>query len=198
MSIRTIQDILDENTGSVPDGIYVQLSNAIMKAHRVREREIEFFRLKKQIDEEALDELIHLRGAVVLYETRMREVEVDIEEQRRRINNYKSLITGQSKKNEEYKKTIEEYKRKVKELEGKNSDQEPLPRPTAVKEPEGQCLERLRQTEEPVPLPNTDHLAKWRDHVKQWSKENNVNYGEAMRSPACSEAYHRSKQPQQN
>jgi len=39
---------------------------------------------------------------------------------------------------------------------------------------------------------------KWIEFVKQWSSNNKLKYGDALRDQKCKEEYHKSKQPKED
>lgn len=178
MTTRRIQEVLDANTERIPESLYVQLSNEVMRLHN----QPNFFfghaveaveRLHEEVEilEMSLREansrerslrrqLTDLRNGGELARL-SRELEVRKKVNADSVTMYKKQITDQCAK-------IVEYKAKIRELS-----------------------EKMEQKGKPVEIPTTtDPLPNpWLTHLKEWTKANNVNYATALKDPKCKEAY---------
>ena len=178
MSFRDVQNLLDENTESIPEGLYLQLSKTLTEAHRARTREIEEALNRHagattrvvlaRNGDELLNEIVELRGKVDLLREELFESNTRVSVLLDRVSTYKQQVTASSKKNEEYKK-------KIKELEVVLSLKE-----------QGRIKEVKQEVVEPKENP-------WCVHVRKWSEAHGVKYGQALKLSECKEDYRRTR-----
>lgn len=185
MAERRIQDILDANTDRIPESLYIELSNEVMRVHnRVSDRSMQSIlnalhsdiftlQLELQIESDRTSslrrQLEEARSGVEL--ARLRE-ELEL---RKNINAdtvimYKGQITAQCAK-------IVEYKSKIRELNKKLESNVPVKATNTCVMP----------TTIPTPTPKPPNI--WITHVRLWAVEHNTTYTEALKSRECNDAY---------
>ena len=167
-SYLTVQNLIDEHTDEIPEGLYLQISKELMNAHRARTQDIEdamnMFAegLSRTVlassGDEILNEIVGLRREVDSLRDELLGSRRTTERLRQKIEMYRSQITASSRKNEEYKKKIKEL-----EIEKIVQDRLSTKKPTVVN--------------------------PWVTHVRKWSVEHGLKYGVAVKDQRCKDAY---------
>lgn len=204
MSYRDVQNLLDDNTEHLPEGLYLQLSRLLMEVHNSRSREIEeemnnfaetiTRTVIARSGDEVLNEIVSLRGEVQFLRDELLESCDRCDRLRGRIEMYKSQITSSSKKNEQYKKKIKELEVLL-DLKEKNvvlapeatTNKAPNRAPQCTKSTES-GLDWCKVGEKWV-LKSDTCSNPWILHVREWSKSRGVKYGQALKMEECRLAY---------